>query len=343
MTKIREFSTRWGRPDHRTFFERDLEALIGSAQDSPLNTPNFRPFDMLSEPNQARVIWQNDDMRIGVESLAGTAPTFRRGCDYDELLFQFAGETLVECEYGVIEMKPSELLLIPSGIAHRSTGKEGSLRVFVQLPEPVSIVLGEDKMVSHTEFDMVRRNGPSWANGNGAELPKGRVLEKLSRWDDGTTDTVTVERNYEHLVSVASQGRGIQKLRAFDFFTGMTGKSGPGPMIMESSVFNVEVYNTEGSQFAFHRGLDNDEMWLQFRGDSVNESEFGGVHLMPGEMNHVPAGIAHHVVGGEGFLRLVLYSRKPWELMVDPTQHAFESSFEPKEKVLAAAEWKTQG
>ena len=340
MTKIREFSTRWGRPNDRTFFERDLEALIGSAQDSPLNTPNFRPFDMLSEPNESKVIWQNDDMRIGVESLSGPAPAFRRGCDYDELCFQFAGQTIVESEYGVVEMKPSELLLIPSGIAHRSTGKGQSLRLFVQLPEPVSIVLGEDKMVSHTEFDMVRQGGPSWTDANGAEPPKGRVLEQLTRWDDGPNETVTVERDYEHLVNVASQGRGLQKLRAFDFFTGMTGKTGPGPMFMESSVFNVEAYNTEGSQVGVHRGLDNDEMWLQFRGDSENESEFGAVHLRPGEMNHVPAGIAHHVVGGEGFLRLVLYSRKPWKLMVDPTKHAFESNFEPREKVLAAAEWK---
>lgn len=100
MTKIREFSTRWGRPNDRTFFERDLEAMVGSAKDSPLDTPNFRPFDMLAEPNDSRVIWQNDDMRIGVESLSGTAPAFRRGCDYDELWFQFAGHTLVESEYG---------------------------------------------------------------------------------------------------------------------------------------------------------------------------------------------------------------------------------------------------
>ncbi len=340
MTAIKEFSTRWGRPDHRTFFERDLEGLIGSAKDSPLNTPNFRPFDMLTEPSQSLVVWQNEDMRIGVESLSGPAPAFRRGCDYDELWFQFAGETTVETEYGEVEMTPSELLLIPAGIAHRSTGKGQSLRLFVQLPEPVNIVLGEDKMVSHTEFDVVRHGGSTWPVGNGSEPPKGRVLEKLSRWDDGPNDTVTLERNYEHLIGVASQGRGLQKLRAFDFFTGMTGKSGPGPMIMESSVFNVEVYNTEGSQFAFHRGLDNDEMWLQFRGDSENESEFGAVHLRPGEMNHVPAGIAHHVVGGEGFLRLVLYSRKPWKLMVDPTKHAFESRFEPTTRVLVAPDWK---
>src|SRR5687768_7608125 len=122
MTKIREFATRWNRPGDRTFFERDKEALIGSARDNKRNTPKFRPFDMLSEPGQALVLWQNEDMRIGVESVVGTAPYFRRSCDYDELLFQFAGRTTVETEHGVFELGTAELLLIPAGISHRSTG-----------------------------------------------------------------------------------------------------------------------------------------------------------------------------------------------------------------------------
>lgn len=341
MTKIREFATRWANPDERTWFERDKEALIGSAKDSKRNTPKFRPFDMLAEPNQSLLLWENQDMRIGVESVAGTAPWFRRNCDYDELWFQFCGNTTVETEYGTFELKPSELLLIPGGISFRGTGTADSLRLYVRLPEPVKVLLSEDKQESHTEFEMVRKGGPQWKLPAGPSVPpKGKVLEKLLTWDMSEEQCTSVERDYVHLVGVASEGRGIRKLRAFDFFTGMTGKKGPGPKIVESSVFHVETYNTEGDQFAFHRGLDDDELWLQFRGDSINESEFGVYHLLPGEMNHIPPGIAHRVVGGDGFLRIVFYSWRPWKLVVDPTKHQFESGFEPEERVIKPAAWK---
>jgi quercetin dioxygenase-like cupin family protein len=338
MTKIREFATRWD--GERTWFERDKESLIGSAKESKRNTPKFRPFDMLSEPNDSLILWENQDMRIGVESVVGPAPFFRRNCDYDELLFQFSGRTTVETEHGIFELKPSELLLIPGGIAHRSTGTADALRLFARLPEPVKIVLGDDKQSSHTEFDMVRKGGPQWSLRDGAEPTKGKVLERLFTWDAVDEEFTKVERDYAHLVGVASEGRGIEKLRAFDFFTGMTGKKGPGPKIYESSIFHVEVYNTEGDQFAFHRGLDDDELWLQFRGDSINESEFGVYHLLSGQMNHIPPGIAHRVVGGEGFLRIVFYSRRPWRLKVDPTKYRYKSSFEPREKVIKPAAWK---
>jgi hypothetical protein len=42
----------------------------------------------------------------------------------------------------------------------------------------------------------------------------------------------------------------------------------------------------------------------------------------------------------KGFLRIVFYSRRPWRLKVDPTKHRYESSFEPREKVIKPAAWK---
>ncbi|HEY7062997.1 MAG TPA: hypothetical protein VII06_16080 [Chloroflexota bacterium] len=342
MTKVREFITRWDRPADRTWVERDREAIVGAMRGSKRGTPKFRPFDMLAEPRQAQVLWQNDDMRIGVESVVGAGPEFRRNCDYDELFFQFAGHTTLETEYGVFEMGPAELALMPGGIAHRSSGDDNSLRLFARLRYPVETLLGADQQVSHTEFDVVRSGGPAWSSPNGDTLgAQTTVRERLLFWDDPGGEGDLIERNYASMVGVATEGRGIQKLRAFDFFQGITGRGGPGPKLYESPVFHVEVYNTEGEQRGFHRGLDDDELWLQFRGDSANESEFGVEHLGPGEMNHVPPGIAHRVTGGEGFLRLVLYSRQPWNLLVDPAQHAYTSSFEPRERVVQAAAWKS--
>jgi mannose-6-phosphate isomerase-like protein (cupin superfamily) len=339
MTKIREFATTWGSPQPRTWFDREKEALIGAAKGSKYDFPNFRPFDMLAEPNQSLLVWQNEDMRIGVESVVGTAPCFRRHSDFDTLWFQFAGRTTVETEHGVFEQATGELLLVPAGIAHRSTGSADCLRLFAYLPEPVEILYGEDKYTSHTEFEMVREGGPRWALPDGAaEPPRGQVQEHTYTWADA--EPMVVARDYDYLVGAASGGRPVQKLRAFDFFTEVTGKRGPGPKLMESSVFNVEVYNTEGDQWAFHRALDSVEMWLQFRGDSINESEFGAVHLLPGEMNYAPVGVPHRVADCKDFLRLVLYSKRTWQLMVDPTRHHYQSRFEAKTRVLQAAAWR---
>src|SRR5579885_2352619 len=86
--------------------------------------------------------WDRPADRTWVErdreaSVVGAAPEFRRNCDYDELFFQFAGHTTLETEYGVFEMGPAELLLVPGGIAHRSSGDGDSLRLFARLRYPV--------------------------------------------------------------------------------------------------------------------------------------------------------------------------------------------------------------
>jgi mannose-6-phosphate isomerase-like protein (cupin superfamily) len=341
MTKIREFATTWGSPSPRVWFERDKEELIGSAAGAPEDIPNFRPFDMLSEPNQSLLVLQNQDMRIGVENVTGTQPFFRRNSNYDTLYFQFAGTTLVETEYGVFEHKPGELLLIPEGIAQRSTGSPDSLRLFAFLREPVEPLYSAEKHQSHTEFDMVRTGGPAWATPNGlAQPPEGKVVERMYLWDEA--EPTIVQRTTSYLIGKASEGRGVTHYRPFDVFHEMTGKRGPGPMLMKSPVFFCEVYNTEGEQFAFHRALDSVEAWLQFRGDSINESEFNAVHLLPGEMNYAPVGVPHRVVGGEGFLRFVLYSKRPWEVLVNSSMHRHESRFEAQTRELQRAAYRDE-
>ncbi len=339
MTKVREFATVWGSPAPRMWFEREKEALIGSAKGAPEDIPNFRPFDMLAEPNQALIVLQNQDMRIGVENVTGTQPYFRRNSDYDTLYFQFAGTTLVETEYGVFEQRCGELLLIPEGVAQRSTGSPDSLRLFAFLREPVEPLYNAEKHQSHTEFEMVRTGGPAWAApGPVPAPPQGPVVERLYRWD--VDEPMLVQRDTAYLIGKASEGRGVTHFRPFDVFHEMTGKRGPGPMLMKSSVFFCEVYNTEGEQFAFHRALDSVEAWLQFRGDSINESEFGAVHLWPGEMNYAPVGVPHRVVGGEGFLRFVLYSKRPWQVLVNASMHRYESRFTVQTREIQRAAWR---
>ena len=357
MTNIREFMTDWFREDEhsgkpvdthhmRAWSKRNKEGLSGGAK-GPRYIPKFRPFDMLAEPNQSLVFLSNADQRIGVESVAGCQGHFTRNIDFDLLVFQYAGDTTVETEFGIYTMKPGDLMRIPEGIAHRSTGSVDSLRMFARLHDPVLRMYQESNELSHHEYRMVRRGGPSWTlPANAMEMPKGKVTERMVTWRDASpTEHTMIERDYDYLVSATSLKRdtpesGIRKIRTFDCFKEITGQRGPGPRLVESPNFIVEAYNTTGEQFAFHRALRSEEFGLQFRGPSTNISEFeSSLPMNPGDINVLPLGISHSVICGEGFLRTVWYSRLPWDVAANVTKHAFESSWEVQTTVVRQAAW----
>ena len=150
--QIGEFMTTWKdfpRPGLAAWAERRKAGLMGSAK-STRYTPRFRPFDMLSIPNQSLVILENEYHRIGVESVVGVQDSFHRYIDADMVYFQFCGNSTLETEFGVYEMEPGEVMLVPGGIAHRSIGRNDSLRYFCQSHEAVDYVMKEDQYTSQT-------------------------------------------------------------------------------------------------------------------------------------------------------------------------------------------------
>ena len=122
---------------------------------------------------------------------------------------------------------------------------------------------------------------------------------------DSALEPIVIERDHAKLVGCVTfergKGREVTVMRVFDYFTGMTGKGGgPGPQQYESEDFRTDTYNTEGQQAGFHRGMDDDEIWFQFRGHATNDTEWGVHELDAGEMGYVPRGIAHRITGGDG-------------------------------------------
>jgi hypothetical protein len=78
--QIGEFMTTWKdfpRPGLAAWAERKKAGLMGTAK-STHYTPRFRPFDMLGTPNQSLVILENENHRIGVESVVGVQESFHR-------------------------------------------------------------------------------------------------------------------------------------------------------------------------------------------------------------------------------------------------------------------------
>ena len=127
--EVREFMTDWFGPGFEpmpmlAWSVRKRASLMGSGK-SKRFLPTFRPFDLLGQPNASQLVFENECQRIGVESVCGAQPAFTRSLDFNTLYFQFAGKSSVETECGTYETAPGDLLLVPDGVAHRSTGSGG--------------------------------------------------------------------------------------------------------------------------------------------------------------------------------------------------------------------------
>ena len=220
-----------------------------------------------------------------------------------------APRSRIESECGVVELKPGEMVLMPAAISHRSTGKEECLRLRVATRELVSLGVDPEKPIVETQFK-VRPSEPFARDGNGRqESENARTLEHITFWDPQSD--VWIERDASALIGTVTSGsRPVKKIRGFDYFTGMTGKGGAkAPVLYHGKEFRIDVYNLEEEQRGFHRGCDEDEIWFQFRGHSLNHTEWGAMELDAGQTAMIPRGIAHRITGSPGFLRMVFYSR----------------------------------
>ncbi|MSQ72775.1 MAG: hypothetical protein EXR27_16010 [Betaproteobacteria bacterium] len=353
IVKIREFMTTWDtspRAPMEAWSDRNKADLMASTKSTRF-IPLFRAFDLLAMPNQSLMLLQNDDHRIGVESVVGAQEHFHRHVDADVVYFQYCGRTTLETEFGDYEMRPGELMFIPEGIAHRSTGSADSLRWFAHAHEPFTDLYDESRYTSHTEFEVKRVGGPDWTVPAGREAPQrgGKVQEIMHCWDDRPDDLTVADRDYAYLVGASSttfQGKvsGIRKLRAFDFFTEVVGKKGGANPIFKGPNLEVKTYNIVGEQFAFHRALRSEEIRIQFRGKALDMSEFENVPIQPGEVTIIPRGISHSVLTdppeSTDFRRLNFYSGLPWRITADLTRHAYNSTFEIKTTVLKEAAYR---
>ena len=276
--------------------------------------PRIRPFDLLrSTPlsgNRARVtVFEGDSLRVATEYIAGREAQLTRAADHDVVYLQFCGRSKIESECGVVELEPGEIALVPAAISHRTNGMDQCLRVRVATQEFVTEGVDAEKPL--TDRRLTVRSSEPIGNGAKAEaLSEGPVLEHISFWDPQSD--LWVERDCAALIGCKREGgRVVRKLSAFNYFTGMTGKGGArAPVLYNGKEFRVDVYNLEEEQNGFHRGCDEDEIWFQFRGHSLNHTEWGALELDPGQMSYIPRGVAHRITGSPGFLRMVLYSRK---------------------------------
>ncbi|MGA2394260.1 MAG: hypothetical protein ABSH03_13050 [Candidatus Lustribacter sp.] len=346
MDEIREFMTGWPPAGGMSAWSIRHKAGLRGTASGKRKPPKLRPFDLVSKPHVPVPLLENPDMRVSVDSAAGPAPWFRRNINFDEVIVEFAGESRVETEMGVFTLAPGEVLLIPRGIAHRSIGDRDALRMIVYMREPVTSCMTEEQCTSRTAYTMRRIGGPDYSAAAAVPAPSGRVTEKMFLWDENPADAVEVERDTADLIDVGSTKRdekisAVKKMRPFDLFADITGRHGPGPKWLSSPVSMMEVYNTIGEQFAFHRALESEEFGLQFLGENTNMSEFEDeMPMSPGDWFLIPLGIAHSVKDCKGdFRRMVIYSHYPFRVLANDGMHVHQSRFEVEENVIEPAPW----
>jgi len=342
MKTFKEFATGWGDTYPIQWSQRAEEDMIGTAK-GHLFLPLTRPFDHIEAPNKPVQFLEATTSRFYVEALRGTQPHFHRNADYDVLFFQWAGETLYETEYGVFTAKPHHLTVIPSGVSYRSTGSADHLRMAIHLRNPIDVLIDERGHIGETEYDVTWTGAPQWPiPADRAQASRGAVTESVRTWDDEEGDLTIIQRQYDRLVNTSTDGRGLHNIRLFDIFEKPTGGLGPGPISMKNDDFLVECYNTPGEQAAFHRGNRNEEFQLQFAGTADNICEFGTAKMKPGDLFIVRRGIGHRVIGSKNFRRMVIYSKQPWKLLIDPAKAARVSTFEVTERIIDPAPWRSQ-
>jgi mannose-6-phosphate isomerase-like protein (cupin superfamily) len=336
--KVREFMTHWDAPGP-IWYERDEDELVGTQRSGGRPMPRIRTFDLFQGPTNrpgytAPVVWKGEDGVIEVQNPDGPMAMFHRPADYDMLFFQFSGHAGAETEMGEFRLAPGQSMHLPAGVAYRMIGGPECRQLVVKLKKPVKLGVEPTSPLTETTFD-VRGVGNGSPNGQPVTFPArgGKILE-VTDFFSGELEPIVIERDHAALVgcATANRSREITVIPIFDYFVGMTGKGGArAPQHYESEDFRTDAYNTEGQQFGFHRGMDDDEIWFQFRGHATNETEWGIHELDAGEMGYVPRGIAHRITGGTGFLRYVLYFRHPMFPMVDASSHHGSTTWEVRE------------
>ncbi len=102
------------------------------------------------------LLW-NHDARIGIAKLTGEMKIFARNADGDEVRFIHTGSGILETDYGDLEFRTGDYLVIPRGTTYRFVAKGACTQLVVE--SPTEIGLPDRGMLGrHAQFDpMVMR------------------------------------------------------------------------------------------------------------------------------------------------------------------------------------------
>lgn len=100
-----------------------------------VNDPKLRPANFDKPGGTPMTLFTADALRVDLSKRTKEAMNFwHRSCDYHELIFCFKGSIEWETELGNTKLTAGQMMLIPKGIAHRSSpGQTDTENIIVEL------------------------------------------------------------------------------------------------------------------------------------------------------------------------------------------------------------------
>jgi hypothetical protein len=120
---------RGERPVDVDYVSGDTKLLVYD-----INDPKLQPENFDKPSGTPMTLLKADALRIDLSKRTKEAMNFwHRSCDFHELIFCFQGSIFWETELGNVELQPGQMLLIPKGIAHRSSpGQTGRPNIIME-------------------------------------------------------------------------------------------------------------------------------------------------------------------------------------------------------------------
>jgi len=121
---------RTDNPTNVDYIAGDLKLLTYDITDPKLKPENF------DKPGGTPMtLFRADTLRVDLSKRTKEAMNFwHRSCDFHELIFCFKGSIIWETELGNAELNAGQMMIIPKGVAHRSSpGQTESENIIVEL------------------------------------------------------------------------------------------------------------------------------------------------------------------------------------------------------------------
>lgn len=238
-----------------------------------------------------RGIYESDYLRLEWQTMDNRQPFYHRNCDVDEISYQIAGDRTLMTELGTIEFRPGEFSRIPVGVAHDNYGRRESHLLFY-IPAPVTeIVRGE--RVSEPRFPPFDGWEPRTVNelateclaGLGHDVAIQPVDERL------LLEQVHTETERMPVLTTTKKAGTTWLYRSADVWLGTT--------------------RLTGSEAAYRRHRDAEEIQYQISGRRTLLTQRGAVELEPGDFVRIPLGCAFTSVATEESLHITVLSARP--------------------------------
>lgn len=158
------------------------------------------------------------------------------------------------------------------------------------------------------------------------EAPKAR--EFMTTWHSSERSYLPhwAERDKAGMMECGRSTKALPMFRAFD----LLGASNEKLILLTNSDHRIGVQSVCGAEQDFTRHVDYDTVFFQFAGSTTVETEFGEYEMAPGDLMHIPEGIAHRSNGSADSLRWFAHVNSPFTHFMPEDNQVSETVFDVK-------------